>query len=255
MSAYALPGLFPPLGGTSCSFNVTPMDVDAFFADEQKVEFEVVARKPISSVVVKNARLDPVGYIHSLTKRNANIIFSRGFQSRGRQRRRNSEPCSPSISPKEDSMLFELSVCHNGRTYTVVRSLARIRKLRSDLIRELGCRLPEFRSRMGPGCCYRAHLPELPTFPDHCKCLGFVLIQEVLLSYTPSLQEWFRKVMDKFPYADDSLSLTDFFYEPSDQTKCIINLEKRWRHHSLPAKLSAIEESEDEDSEDGCSSM
>ena len=127
-------------------------------------------------------------------------------------------------------MQFELSICHNGRQYKAVRSLARIRLLRADLAKQ-------------------AQIPELPPLDDDCKTLGFILLQELIKSYSPTLEEWFFRILDQFPFLAESSSLTDFLYEPLDLPKNLYCDVRLRLNSSLPAKLYAIEESDTEDEE------
>jgi hypothetical protein len=163
-------------------------------------------------------------------------------------------------------MLFTLSICHHGRQYTAVRCLSRIRQLRIDLSRELHCRIPQLHHGSLGNYNHRSsssssnHLPELPPLHNGCKNLGFTLLQDLLQSYIPAVEKWFRTVIAQLSCVDDSNSLSDFFYEPVEVV--VANNFKSWMlvwdkkssHHPIfsPATLHAIEEldSEDEEKED-----
>ena len=244
MSAYALPGLFPPVDNTfGFSLNKPcPLDDIHSLAKEEKIEFEPLEMcEPTASVSVKDAKVDPLLLIQSLTKKTWNVSSKR-TSLRRQIRRRNASGLFSTHSPQEAAMEFELEVYQDGRCYAATRSLARIRKLRAGLVKEA--------ELMNNGLCprsYQVKIPQVPRLQEECSSLGFTLLQDVLRCYSPALEKWFQDVLKEFPTPQLSPSLSDFLYEPTFQTNWE-NVLFRPRK-AAPSRLDSIEESDSEDEE------
>lgn len=217
MSAYALPGFFPPLETSFASYKgpceATNASLEnAMDMGEVKVNYELSSR-PV--VTVLRAKVDPIRLIESLTAQRPKRIF---------RRRRCSDTCS--VNPQECAMEFELSLETNGRVTTVVRTMESIRQLRKDLLN------------------YTA-VPELPALKN--DCLGFTLMHDALRVYSPLLAQWFRDVL---PHVESSNTWSDFWY-PDTTMSCNSLMNSLLRHRmSAPVMLHAIEESETESDDD-----
>jgi hypothetical protein len=168
MSAYALPGLFPPLPIEYINHSICASD-SYTDAASQKVDYhkhgdsirtlrecrDMASSESVSSreiaVTVTNTKVDVLQLIHSLTTTSTagptNTTTCTLQQSKKRGRRRmsptsSSEDIGPTatisqpLSPQEQAMQFELLVSHHGRQYTLTRSLHRIRQLRKELLVE-----------------------------------------------------------------------------------------------------------------------
>jgi hypothetical protein len=241
MSAYALPGFFPPLENSFTFLNnAFPIDDISLLTKEEKIEYEPLARH--ASVTVKDAKIDPVRLIQSLTEKKCTASSKRKLSRCIKRRQIN--PVDVALhSPHEAAMTFELSICLEGRQYTAFRSLSRIRQLQRNLVKEVEC--------MGSDPCSSGDwhdVPEVPRLQDECKSLGFKLLQEVLRCYSPALEGWFHKILAYFPTPEHSPSLSDFFYEPQPNLfweNVLLRVRK-----STPAKLDSIEESEDDEEEE-----
>ena len=209
MSAYALPGLFPPVG-MFCAND------DMHSLHEKQMDREVF-RNIETSIRVKKTRIDPTKLIESLTQ-GLSVLGRRRKNCRDRRFRGRDS----ALSAQEEAMQFELSICHNGRVYTAVRSLARIRRLREDLCRKDGCRQLHYAPTSWSPRARNATdnmLPELPPLvEDNAKVvrLGFVFLQELLQFYAPVLENWFVQILAQDSCNDtDSSCWTDFLYEPA----------------------------------------
>lgn len=215
MSAYALPGLFPPLAASASSSKR-----GVYHAHEEKLD------EPEVHVVVKEAKIDPARLVQSLTAPK-----QQPSQRRSNGCRRPRAPEAPCYSPQEESMEFELSVSFNGRTYTAVRTLPSILRLRDDLELETKDR------------CFQSSIPQVPRIQDEPSSEvtgrgGFSFLHALLRSYVPIVEDWLRKVTAVVS-PSDSPSLTRFLWEPTTPQTPV-------RSHSSPAvhHLDSIEESE-----------
>jgi hypothetical protein len=197
MSYYALPGLhFPPLE-TGKAVEGSHISSDY---KEEKTEFDF-------DVDVSAAKIDTAKLVQSLMA---------GPSSRRRPR---SKTCE--CTPQEEAMQFELYVCFNGRSYSVIRNLPNILQLRQELARE-------------------NLIPEVPRVEEEARCRGFTLLDALLRSYVPLLRDWLRQVIRLVPH--DNPSLVHFFWEPLYESD-------KWNSSfsSLPSfseRLGSIEESE-----------
>ena len=254
MSAYALPGLFPPVDNSfGFSLNIKPFAMNDFCevsSVEEKVEFDPLQDDDECDsllVSVKEARVDPLLLIQSLTKK-ATAASKRKLQ-RCNLRRRCDMETSSSQASQESAMEFVLNVEHEGRRYTAIRSLARIRALHRGLVKEAEI--------INSGSCplmghqtFSVRVPALPKMQDECGSLGFTLLQDVLRSYSPSLNKWFQEVLAEFPSLQRSPSLSDFFYEPaSPQTNTLESLLPVCPRKKSLSRLDSITESDVEDEE------
>jgi hypothetical protein len=167
MSAYALPGLFPPLPVeysnhsicASGSYTDTALQKVDYHSDSVVTlrECNLMACSEPSreiAVTVTNTKVDVLQLIHSLTTSTygigPNTTTTCLQQSKKRGRRRMSPTSSSedigstaatvcsseTLFPQEQAMQFELLVSHHGRQYTLTRSLHRIRQLRQELLVE-----------------------------------------------------------------------------------------------------------------------
>jgi hypothetical protein len=261
MSAYALPGLFPPIefeqptadiSSSSSSGGSGSFSVSAALHERVSPEnvSEVTSKEAKFGIAVKEAKLDPVRLVQSITgpSRPQRSLCSKG-------------------NPHEDAIEFELSISFNGRKYTAMRSMQCIVQLRYDLIREMNFQKQWLHTR-------RQHsqdaededgdtiqIPEIPPMTDEEGSGGFVgrgftMLHAVLSSYCPAMERWLRSVTTIVP--EDSESLTNFLWEPLSKEGAI-----NFNHsYSSLKSLSSIpefkgyglveedEDSEDEDSED-----
>lgn len=145
-------------------------------------------------------------------------------------------------------MLFELDVSWNGRQYTLVRSLRRLRLLRDELVNEL---------QMGQLDKPPPMVPELPSLPENGGSnQSFTLLQGLLRSHVPAVETWLRKIFGLVSNVNDSATLTSFVLEPvcslhSPAAEPAMPLKSR----SLPSllrrvSLMSIEEDHEDDDED-----
>ena len=161
MSAYALPGLFPPSGNTSSyktpwssSSTLSAIDLEK----EEKVDFENnldhgrQEQEPAWGIAVKEAKIDTARLIRALSTSSKSTATrqpqqqtgsSDSINSRSNRLRRHSSSSHQQqyqqrqTTPQEEAMQFELSISFNGRKYTAVRTLPCILKLRRDLVKEV----------------------------------------------------------------------------------------------------------------------
>jgi hypothetical protein len=175
MSAYALPGFFPPLTNVFSSPNVgfasSTSRSSLFGNDDSSLEKEEkvndynaiderVGPEQNVGIAVKEAKIDAARLIHALTTKSTTTtrqqqqagasttpVSSDHSQanSNTRSRRRN-HPQHTSVTPQEDAMQFELSISFNGRKYTAMRTLPSILQLRRDLMEEVENRQRIFQS-------------------------------------------------------------------------------------------------------------
>jgi hypothetical protein len=250
MSAYALPGLFPPLpsykvaslnSATSCpnffgNYDST-LEKEEKLNDCNTAEEQYCSIEPNQKVgiAVKEAKIDAARLIHALTAKStastrqqagtaaAITPASSDGNSRTRSRRRN-HPQHTTVTPQEDAMQFELSISFNGRKYTAIRTLPSILQLRRDLVEEVENRSAAFEQRRHPTRFYPAGndqdvcIPELPRVAEDCPWTaqasrGFTMLHDVLRVYAPTLEGWLRKVTMLVP-PHDSPSWTNFLWEP-----------------------------------------
>jgi hypothetical protein len=260
MSAYALPGLFPPIefekpkadlcssssSGESGSFSVSTALHERLFpgnVSEEAFTEENFGESDLG-IAVKEAKLDPVRLVKSIT---------------GPTRPQTSQ-CSKG-NPHEDAVEFELSISFNGRKYTAMRSMQCIVQLRNDLIREMNFRKQWLHTRRRHSQDAKdedgdtIQIPEIPPMTGEEGSGGFVgrgftMLHAVLSSYCPAMERWLRSVTTIVP--QDSESLSNFLWEPSKEGA--INF-----HQSCSSlkSLGSIPEfkgyrlvEEDEDSED-----
>lgn len=238
MSAYALPGFFPPLESSfvftpNKSFSLNDFEIGD---NEQKVDFDAVLRKRTVSVSVTDTKVDSLRLIQNLTEKKSS---SKAQQRRLlKLRRRSSEP-DPTTSVYDAAMEFQLLIRCDGREFSVKRTLARMRQLRHELVRETEDRYtPEG---------YSVEIPALPRSIDDNGSLCFTLLQNALRCYAPVVETWFREVLLLVTDPEDSPSLSDFFFE-SDAVILVENAFLLGRK-AAPMKLDSIEESEADEEE------
>jgi len=141
--------------------------------------------------------------------------------------------------------MFDMEICWNGRQYTVVRSLHRLRQLREELIAEL--------EMLQVSKNTAAAVPELPSLPENGGSnQSFTLLQGLLRSHVPAMEAWLQKVFWLVPNVNDCATLTNFILEPI----CSLHspVELLTLSESLPSllrrsSLTSIEESYEDDDE------
>ena len=229
MSAYALPGLFPPIprksDEASCSHPSSGVA-----ANHEDTSDRV-------GISVKDARIDSALLVHSLATNNDT---SSTISPRSRRRTIRGEWSGE--SSKDEAMKFELSVSFGGNKYTTTRSWPSICKFRKDLIRSV-------RS---------IEIPELPSLhPPGVLCRSFSFLQDLVCSYVPTLEGWLRKVTVLVP--PDNPILSHFLHE--SETDCIdttatTTTSSQWKlesdkfpsfTHLLGAIEESVEENDDKD--------
>jgi hypothetical protein len=253
MSAYALPGLFPPLSlDGKIDYNFDRCLIGVTTPKDAIVAFD----EPDISVVVEDAKIDALELVKALT----NHQQMKGSAARGRVRRRSTgsrytmkqslqqariQPKS-SASSEERCMMFTLRVSLNGRTFNVVRNLARIRCLHNELTEEAEYYDSEVEdSSIDPVLCSLSKRPLLPEFPnirkDGVSTTNFGVLNALLKQYKPSLQSWLNDVFT-IVAPNESPSLTYFLCEPMVSPQP--THERLTRGKSSPARLESIVEEE-----------
>ena len=139
-------------------------------------------------------------------------------------------------------MLFELEISWNGRQYTVVRSLRRMRQFREELVVEL--ELLQWNKKP-------VVVPEFPSLPENGGSnQSFTLLQSLLRTHVPALEAWLRKVFGLVSNVDDSATLTHFVLEPvcslHSPVKQRLPLKERLPS-LLRTSLTSIEEDQEDD--------
>lgn len=174
MSAYALPGLFPPIIGfpskTDSSATSSTSSTSSFASTnngplhEQRPESSLGITDILKAsvdrfcehcpgIAVKEAKIDPVRLVQSVTSptraprtlRRRSSTERLDAQQQSPQGRKNSvhyssEENKNSSTPHDEAIQFELSISLNGRKYNATRTLHCIVQLRDDLIREINCK-------------------------------------------------------------------------------------------------------------------
>ena len=243
MSAYALPGLFPPLSygyevskpaGPSSDKDSSKSILGESRSEDQNQSFSE-PRKSAVGIAVKEAKVDSAMLVQSIAKGTSSASTSPN--ARRRVRNRNGENMGKA---EEEALQFELSISIGGRKFTTTRSWPMICRLRKDLMRSLqSCEIPELPSLHPPGAL--------------CRSLSFM--HDLVKSYVPSLEGWLRTVADLVP--QDNPILSHFLYEEFEEENNSYTptaspaLEKQLEERSKSftnLKLYAIDETEyDED--------
>jgi len=228
--------------------------------EEKKTEADE-ARAEVH-IVVQEAKIDPARYVQSLTSSSSSSSKKKiakngavGSRLQDRRRPRSGAEAVMNVTPQEESTQFELRIAFSGRTYTAVRSLPSILRLRQDLVSELECQQQQQNSSgRGPGgACI---IPEVPRRQDDAAsssygsvCAdgvvgrGFSFLQAVIRSYTPALEGWLRQVTSLVP-PKDSPSLMQFLWEP------LVRRTASASSTPTDQQLDSIEESEHDCDED-----
>lgn len=269
MSAYALPGLFPPIefekpkadSGSSSSTGgsgsvsvasalherLSPEDVLGVTAKEENFRESEHADETMIGIAVKEAKLDPVRLVQSITGPSRPHISQ----------------CSKA-NPHEDAIEFELSISFNGRKYTAMRSMQCIVQLRYDLISEMNFRKQWLHTRRQHSQDAKdedgdtIQIPEIPPMAGEEGSGGFVgrgftMLHAVLSSYCPAMERWLLSVAKIVPL--DSESLSNFLWEPLSKEAAVDFAQSCSSLKSLSSipelkGYGLVEEEEDEDSED-----
>ena len=234
MSAYALPGLFPPLPKQNHNATST-------YAVSSQVEPKTMTHDEGTSgsnstrvgISVKEAKLDSALLIHSLASNET--CGSNAARSR-RRRARNDPKRETNVDSKDEAMKFELTVTFGAQKYTTTRSWPSICQFRKDLIRNV-------RS---------IEIPELPTLhPPGVLCRSFSFLQDLVCSYAPSLEGWLRTVTVLVP--PDNPILSHFLHEEETEGLYCNRVEDKsqlFQKTASSSMLDAIEESETEEEDD-----
>ena len=248
MSAYALPGLFPPIEyakpradtSSSASSSISgslskgplhatedrsssnlanflkdrfaPLKASSSGTEDIKEAADGSVYESCIGIVVKEAKIDPVRLVQALTK------LPRQKPLNGKVLRRKSSPelciqtsdSAKAASPHDDAIEFELSINLHGRKYSARRTLQSIMNLRSDLMREMNARSQNLESP-------EIEIPEIPPIADDegsggLVGRGFMMLHALLNSYCPVMERWLRNVITVVP--DDSECLINFLWEP-----------------------------------------
>jgi hypothetical protein len=188
MSAYAMPGMFPPLPtppnqhaiGESCCSSPEEEKIDYnYHYNSSSLAFGSEVKLAIREVKVDSAHL---------------ILTTLGSGFLGRKRRPGTR--KPAIRPEELAIQFEMDLSFAGRECTVVRSFYRLSQLRDELVEEMGAdRIPEF--------------PMLPKNLRH----NLTLLKALLRPYVPLLEDWLRRIFSTVSMRN-SPTLTHFVLEP-----------------------------------------
>lgn len=119
---------------------------------------------------------------------------------------------------------FHLAIFHNGRSYHATRTLPVVRKLREDLMAELG----GGRARRQRRATEKQGAPILPCLPDFLGCesdgmlqvgseaRGFSFLQARLRTAAPLMEQWLLDVLRLVP-PSQSPALSQFLWEPVSQ--------------------------------------
>mmetsp|Transcript_21506 Transcript_21506/g.46622 ORF Transcript_21506/g.46622 Transcript_21506/m.46622 type:complete len:270 (-) Transcript_21506:172-981(-) len=261
MSAYALPGLFPPLPSYSTrkevvessfslsSSTTTAKEVGPAEAALQESREDESSRlhnnKDSSSsservgIAVKEGKIDSAMLVQSMANPGVDVHNHNSPRSRRRLRNRSSGSTpahqESNNTQEEEAIQFELSVSLGGRKYTAVRSWPSICQLRNDLIRSLppDDKIPELPRLHEPGVLARS----------------FSFLHQLVKSYAPTLEGWLKTVADLVPH--DNPILSHFLYEAvHDENKWNPALVKELDQRACDTLLDAIDETECDDEEE-----
>jgi hypothetical protein len=196
MSAYALPGLFPPLTFETSNYSICD---STRTSEEEKFSSRTLKCYPNNSnnaqISFKQAKIDAYELIHCLT----NHSQESKSKKRVRLRRQYSPPYEAPVvgNPQDAALLFEIEVSFDERQFIITRNLRRFRELRNDLIEEQSCCVPDF-----------------PEFSESSRAQSFCLLQDMLKSYAPAVEIWLCKILEMFPI-HESPALKIFLLEPT----------------------------------------
>jgi hypothetical protein len=293
MSAYAIPGalFLPPLDGYSFTnkketgtiantsldgdtSSASPLhesirvdiwqqvdsDDDKFpravsFNNKENSQEATKCRSQEVEIVVKQAKLDPVLLVQSLSR---STIPTKNIHH---------YTVTTTAAQHEEAIQFELSIEYNGRNYTATRTFRRIVQLRNDLIQEINTRRKQLQQRRRrrrqqrdsrvektmPGKILDGDdvsVPELPDCENHSHHnRGFTMLQALLRNYCPIVERWLRRVADLFPQSE---SLGEFLWEPIGEPTVIIKEVVSLKRNVSKSfsSLQSIPEGDDDDEED-----
>lgn len=278
MSAYALPGLFPPIdtaepeacGSTSVDetdskkiplhqsdrstlSDIFKASVDRLRSPLRSSSLENtekdLQRKP--GIQVKDAKIDHVLLVQNVTKspKSPKQVKKRLSSIE----RPSDSPQSPNArkdqalgTPHDEAITFELSISFHGRKYTATRTMQCIIQLRDDLIREMNNKKRWLK------------IPEIPplngdenesSFASGFVGRGFTMLHAMVTSYVPVMERWLASVMAVVP--QDSECLMNFLWEPLPSE---VPLDFALKSSASAATLGSIKELDydtgDSDSED-----
>lgn len=237
MSAYALPGLFPPLPKQYEYTSFSTADF-SLFPFERREDSPCAAKADVCTedrvgISVKDGKIDSALLVQSLAKPDKPATH--GNRSRRKTVDSNPRDRKGAVPSQDEAMQFVLSVSFAGQKYTTVRSWPSICQFRKDLIRNLRpCEIPELPSLHPPGVLYRS----------------FSFLQSLVTSYVPTLEGWLRDITALVPH--DNPILSHFLYDSeSNTTDCgnSVLVEELENRSNSSTRLDAIEESETETEE------
>lgn len=274
--------------------DVNDISKDSYEEEEEKTISSSSYDDPIEvDIVVQEAKIDSAKLVQSLTsttstkpsspssssssskktlllsgsrknsKYHNNNHNNEQQQNRGRFRRPHVSAGSfnPNVSPQEESTQFQLRISLNGRTYTAIRSLPCILRLRQDLVSELEQQQQQqqqdnsgndtindnHNTQQRQQQNSRRNSPRIPEVPRMTMMAGasgagvvgrgFSFLQALISSYTPALEGWLRQVTSLVP-PNDSPSLMQFLWEP------LVRRSSSTSTTSVSPHLDSIEESE-----------
>lgn len=274
MSAYALPGLFPPLESScdyySSSYYLNDGEKSADYP-QSRLTAPATGSSPASiQVIIKDAKIDTAILIQSLLasnnnnhgKKDSGSYHSSAVQSRRRlvlrsTSRTNGQSSRDCLaSPQEQAVQLELSVTWSGRSFVCQRNLARILQLyfdlkeeRRDQIHSQGrdLSLESTMSSSNFKC-----LPSLPRLDEHDTLSkagvvgrGFSLLQELLRSYVSVLEGWLQTAV-AVVNPDESFVWKEFFLVETESSDGVDSMCRAVSNPAMNEKLVPIEESETE---------
>jgi hypothetical protein len=234
MSAYALPGLFPPIytessqsGDCSSGMSSSAASSPTSPLHEQKDS----SRISDILIAVKEAKIDPVRLVQWITgsSRTQQQPQRKTLRRRGSRERLDTPQQSPASSkrllqheeknsgagtPHDEAIEFELSISFDGRKYTATRK----RWLQIQRAAEPS----SFENSVNSSNVEEdiiIQIPEIPpmTGDDSGSGVGFVgrgftMLHAMVTSYVPIMELWLRNVMAIVP--QDSECLSNFLWEP-----------------------------------------
>ncbi|GKY93723.1 hypothetical protein MPSEU_000339400 [Mayamaea pseudoterrestris] len=269
MSAYAAPGVFPPLEKSFHNYSLTH--------EQQQMEQTILHDETCRiEVTVQDARIDTATLIHAL------LLDCNQQRSNSKHKRRPRSLNKTAIAtncPEDDAVEYELTItglpefastCSSSSSATCKRSLSQIVQLYQNLLDEeeekVGCageRSTSHADSRSSSSIAAPRIPSLPRLQDQENCLfpvmgkqerqattgivgrGLVMLQELLRSQIPHLQDWLDQVVR---VVDPSCSMAwkQFLRNEPDVTCWVGQSLSRGPFTTKCDKLGAIEESETE---------
>jgi hypothetical protein len=244
MSAYALPGFFPPIAspapshsdvgdssGTTdeASRNVPLHEEDRstlstiFRASVDRFYQPAAGKKNTEDkpgIQVKEAKIDPVRLVQCVTQSPRSQSQPSKKSHTTNRNTTGDEKASSVGDPHDEAIEFELSISFNGRKYTAMRTMQCIVQLRDDLISEMNSKKRWLQMRSSENSFNAAddedinvQIPEIPPIAGSGFVgRGFTMLHAMVTSYVPAMEGWLDSVMAIVP--QDSECLMNFLWEP-----------------------------------------